>query len=116
MTSGIQFKQGEVVLVPVPFTDLSEAKQRPALIISNDSHNAKVEDIVICGITSNLRDEEHSILIDQKDMSEGIMLALSRIKVDKLFTIHKHIIIRRLGKVKKEVLDAIKKEFLKLID
>jgi len=114
MTSGIQFRQGDVVLVPVPFTDLSEAKQRPALIISNDAHNSKVEDIVVCGITSNIKDEEYSITIDQRDMAEGVMPVLSRIKADKLFTLNKSIIKRRIGKVKSEVLAKTKRELAKL--
>ena len=112
---GTQFKQGEVVLVPVPFTDLSGAKHRPALIISNDDHNSKVEDVVICGITSNIKDEDYSIIIDQKDMSEGAMPFLSRIKVDKLFTLNKKIVARRLGKVRREILESVKTEFAKLL-
>ncbi len=115
MTSGTQFKRGDIVLVPVPFTDLSESKQRPALVISNDEHNSKVEDVVVCGITSNIRDEDYSIVIDQKDMSEGAMPVLSRIKVDKLFTLDKKIILRQLGRVNKELLEVVKKEFLKLV-
>jgi len=115
MMSGTQFRQGEVVLVPVPFTDLSDAKRRPALIISSDEHNAKVEDIVVCGITSNIKEEDYSIIIDQKDMADGTMPFISRIKVDKLFTLNKKIIARRLGSVRKSVLDAARKEFLKLI-
>lgn len=116
MMSGTQFKQGDIVLVPVPFTDLSEAKQRPALIISNDNYNAKVEDIVVCGITSNIKDEDFSIVIDQKDMADGIMPFLSRIKADKLFSLNKNIISRRLGRVKKEVLNNVRKEILKLVE
>lgn len=116
MTSGTQYKQGDVILVPVPFTTLKEAKQRPALIISNDLHNAKVEDVVICGITSNIKDEEYSILLEQKDMAEGSIHFLSRIKADKLFTIHKAIIKRKLGRVNNTIIERTKQEFQKLIN
>ncbi len=115
MMSGTQYKQGDVVLVPVPFTSLKEAKQRPALIISNDAHNIKVEDVVICGITSNIKDEPYSIILEQKDMVEGKIYFLSRIKADKIFTIHKTIIKRRLGKVNAKVLERTKEEVKKLV-
>ena len=115
MMSGTQFKQGEVILVPLPFTDLKASKQRPALIISNDSYNSKVDDIVICGITSNIKDEDFSVIISQKDMSEGDIFFLSRIKVDKLFTINKSIIKRKLGRINKSILEKVKEELIKLI-
>ncbi|MEM3154880.1 MAG: type II toxin-antitoxin system PemK/MazF family toxin [Candidatus Woesearchaeota archaeon] len=115
MTSGTPFRQGDVVLVPVPFTDLKEAKQRPALVISNDAHNSKVEDVVVCGITSNIKDEEYSIILEQKDMAEGDIHFLSRIKADKLFTLQKTIIKRKLGKVNKSILERTKQEVQKLV-
>ena len=115
MMSGTQYKQGDVVLVPMPFTSLKEAKQRPALIISNDAHNVKVEDVVICGITSNIKDEPYSIILEQKDMAEGKIYFLSRIKADKIFTIHKAIVIRKLGKVNTKVLERTKEEVKKLV-
>ncbi len=115
MKSGIQYKQGDVVLVPVPFTSLKEAKQRPALIISNDAHNVKVEDVVICGITSNIKDEPYSIILEQKDMVKGKIYFLSRIKADKIFTIHKAIIKRKLGIVNAKVLERTKDEVKKLV-
>jgi len=115
MTSGTPYKQGDVILVPVPFTDLKDAKQRPALIISNTIHNAKVEDVVICGITSNIRDEDYSIMIEQKNLVEGNIHFLSRIKADKLFTINKSIIRKKIGRVNTAILDKTKEELRKLI-
>lgn len=46
-------KQGEIVLINFPFSDLSSSKVRPALVISNDEHNARDADRVFVLITSN---------------------------------------------------------------
>lgn len=32
------YKQGEIVLVPFPYSDLSGSKRRPVLIVSNDAY------------------------------------------------------------------------------
>jgi hypothetical protein len=37
MPSGIMLKQREIVLIPIPFTDLASQKRRPAIIISSDA-------------------------------------------------------------------------------
>ena len=41
------YRQGEIVLIPVPFSDLSASKKRPVLVISNDGHNAASQDIIV---------------------------------------------------------------------
>ncbi|MBI5525577.1 MAG: type II toxin-antitoxin system PemK/MazF family toxin [Deltaproteobacteria bacterium] len=46
------FERGDVVLVPVPFSDLSAVKKRPAVVISSDEHNRQSVDLVITAITS----------------------------------------------------------------
>jgi len=33
------FEQGEILLIPVPFSDLSSVKKRPVLVLSNSIHN-----------------------------------------------------------------------------
>ncbi len=65
MISGIQYKQGEIILVPFPFTDLSGIKQRPVLVLSNGGYNTLSSDIITCGITSNLNDRSYGILINE---------------------------------------------------
>lgn len=44
---------GDIVLIPVPFTDLSSRKRRPVIVISNDDYNRRTRDVVIVAMTSN---------------------------------------------------------------
>jgi mRNA interferase MazF len=46
---------GDVVLVPFPFTDLSETQVRPAVVISADSFNSYTGDVTVAMITSQPR-------------------------------------------------------------
>lgn len=54
MPSTTSYKRGDVVLVPFPFTDLSSAKQRPALVVSPDAFNLVREDVLVVAITSQI--------------------------------------------------------------
>ena len=54
MPSTTGYRQGDIVLVSLPFTDLTSSKRRPALIISPDSFNAAGEDLVLAAITSHM--------------------------------------------------------------
>ena len=115
MTSGIQFEQGEIVIVPFPFSDLTNIKQRPVLILSKNSDNLESEDVITCGITSNLKNAKHSILIENKDLLYGTIPIKSRIKVDKIFTLDKAIIKKKVAKVNTEIFEKTKQEFFRLI-
>ena len=35
----MNYEQGDIILLPYPYTDLSNAKQRPAVIISKEAAN-----------------------------------------------------------------------------
>ena len=113
--SGIIFEQGNIVIVPFPFSDLSGSKQRPVLVLSKSDYNKNTDDIITCGITSNLKDSQHSVIIDNNHLVEGKIPIISRIKVDKLFTLEKSIVKKIIGKVNKQTFETVKKEFLNLI-
>ena len=46
---------GDVILVPFPFTDQSQAKQRPAVIVSSARYNTERPDLIPMAITSQVR-------------------------------------------------------------
>lgn len=109
------FKQGEIIIVPFPFSDLSSIKQRPVMILSKNIDNEKVEDVITCGITSNVKDSKYSVLIENKDLIDGKIPKPSRIKIDKLFTISQDIIKKKVGRVDKKTFEKVKSEFVKLV-
>lgn len=115
MTSGTIFEQGEIVIVPFPFSDLSSIKQRPVLVLLKNSYNNNSDDIITCGITSNLKDTLCSILIDNNNLEIGNLPKQSRIKVDKLFTIEKNIVKKRIGKLNNSTMEKVRGEFNKLV-
>ena len=43
-----KFVKGDVVVVPFPFSDLTQAKRRPALVVST----LEGDDLILCQITS----------------------------------------------------------------
>ncbi|MBI5798190.1 type II toxin-antitoxin system PemK/MazF family toxin [Candidatus Woesearchaeota archaeon] len=114
MKSGILFKQGEIVLVSFPFTDLTNTKQRPAVVISKNEYNNAKKDVIVCGITSQLKETKESILITNQDLEKGNLPKISLIKIDKIFTLDKNIFKRSLGEVKKETLQQVKQKFHEL--
>ena len=115
MIFGTRFEQGDILIVPFPFSNLRTIRQRPVLVISSNKYNKSSEDIIICGITSNLKDAKCSVLIDNECLLKGKLPVQSRIKVDKLFTIDRSIIKKKIARVNKETFEKVKEEFFRLV-
>jgi mRNA interferase MazF len=46
-----RYRQGDVLLVPFPFTDQSGSKQRPAIVLSGDAYNRVHPDVILSPVT-----------------------------------------------------------------
>ncbi|GJD22479.1 mRNA interferase PemK [Rivularia sp. IAM M-261] len=95
--------KGDVVIVPFPFSDLTQTKRRPALII------AKLEgsDLILCQITSRLIADDYAITLEADDFSVGNLKQSSHIRPNRLFTADRQIIISKPGQVKLEKLNEV---------
>lgn len=91
--------QRDIVLVPVPFTDLSATKRRPVVVLSKTSHNRKASDLLVAAITSNLTAGGPGVVITSSDLSSGRLPVDSLVRVDKLYALSKSIIVKRYGRL-----------------
>jgi mRNA interferase MazF len=94
---------GEVVLVPFPFSDLSQSKVRPAVCLADAGRG----DWVSCQITSNPYGDPAAILLDSADFVSGGLLTTSYARPGKLFTAHAALFVRSVGVLKPAALDRI---------
>ena len=115
MKSGIQYKQGEIILVPFPYTNLVDIKQRPALVLSKNEDNERKEDLIVCAITSQLKESTESILITTENLEKWALPKQSAIKVSKIFSLDKNIIRKSFGKINEATLEEVKEEFYRLV-
>ena len=113
--AGINIDQRSIILVPFPFSDLTGAKKRPALVVSNTDFNIRNEDIICCLITSNPTAKD-SIKITNTDMESGFLEFESKIKPHRLFTVSKNIIYKNLGKLNKYKARLAASEISKLVE
>ncbi len=102
-------------LIPVPFSNLTNKKQRPVLVISSNHYNKTTEDIVVVAITSQLKNLDYSVKIESKDLNEGELKVTSEIRADKVYTLSKDIIRKKFGKVNSKVLDDVRLNIKDLI-
>ena len=84
---------GEVVLVPFPFSDLSQSKVRPAVCLADAGRG----DGILCQITSSPYGDPAAIPLDAPDFASGGLLVASFARPGKLFTAHAGLMVRSVG-------------------
>ena len=110
------YRQRDIVLVAFPFSDLSMKKVRPVLILSNDAYNQQSSDIVVCGLTTNLRPAPYSIIVDVTDVEQpGTLRHKSRIKADTIASLEQSIVVKQIARLKLSVFRKIVTEIEDLI-
>jgi mRNA interferase MazF len=110
-----KYKQGDIVIISFPFTDLSRTKKRPALIISNDLVN-KTSDYLMVQISSVEKYDDLSISISNDDFVSKKSLPLkSFIRIHKVFLLNERLILYKASSVTGEFLKNTTDEIFKLI-
>ena len=95
-------RQRDIVLVPVPFTDLTTLKRRPALVLSCDAFHRGRQDVVVAAITSQPSQGAYRVPITATDLEEGDLPRASWVRADKLYTLSTRIVVKRFGRLRPE--------------
>jgi mRNA interferase MazF len=105
------FVKGDVVVVPFPFSDLSAAKKRPALVVATLTGN----DVILCQITSQAMTDAYAVPLVDDDFSNGSLRQSSNVRPNRLFTAESGIILYRVGNVSAEKMQEIVTKLVQII-
>ena len=89
------YKKFKIILVPFPFTDLSNYKIRPAIIVSS---NVLGSDIIVAFMSSTTKKMSFGDIKIKKTDKNGLKIN-SIVKISKLATLDKKIILGEIGEV-----------------
>ena len=108
-----QVQKGKIVLVPFPFTDMTETKIRPALVLHVGNRDVTVA--FISSKAPNFADEAE-VFINAQNPSfvETGLKTTSVIKLDKVTTIDKSLIYGELGEIDDDLKREINRKFSKI--
>ena len=107
------YNNGDIVLIPVPFSDLSASKKRPVLVLSNNTYNTNKPDMIVVAITSSL--SQQGIPISSSDMVTGQLPKPSVIRSDKVYTLDQSIVVKSIGQLSSSIVISARNELIKLI-
>lgn len=97
------FVKGDVVVVPFPFSDLTQAKRRPALVVTS----LDGDDLILCQITSKTVGDRYSISLNDEDFKDGTLKQPSNIRPNRLFTADSHIVLYRIGGINADKMTCV---------
>lgn len=88
------YELGDIVLLHVyPFSDASGGKKRPAIVLADTGD----DDILVARVTSE--EPRNAYDLPLKRWKEMGLLLPSSVRVAKMATLHKRLIVRKLGRV-----------------
>ena len=106
-----KFVKGDVVVVPFPFSDLTQAKRRPALIVSV----LEGDDLILSQVTSQFVKDDYAVSIEVKDFEEGGLKQKSNVRPNRLFTADSHIVLYRIGNLKTDKMNEIIEKIIEIV-
>lgn len=87
---------GAVVLVPFPFSDLSQTKLRPAAALAHVGR----DDWILCQITSKSYADPQAIALVDNSFATGSLHVTSYARPGKLFTANRNLMVAEVGVLK----------------
>lgn len=97
-------KQGDIVTIAFPFSDLTEKKLRPALVLSNGAYNRN-KNVVLAGIYG--KKYPLAISITNDDLVRKKLRKESFISLQNIFSVEKALIGKSVDSLTKKSLDAV---------
>ena len=103
--------KGDVVVVPFPFSDLTQAKRRPALVVAV----LEGDDLLLCQITSQRVRDSYAISLEDKDFAAGGLRQKSNVRPNRLFTADQRIVLYKAGHLRNAKLNEVIRKIVEIV-
>lgn len=104
VTSSLQTKPGDIVVVPFPFVERAGARRRPALVLSTRRFNDAGHAVLAMITTSSHATWPGDVMIT--DLTAAGLRVECRVRL-KLFTLDNRLIVRRIGRLARGDLESV---------
>ena len=105
------FVRGDVVVVPFPFSDLTQTKRRPALVLATLTG----DDVILCQITSQAVRDHYSVSLASTDFASGSLQKESNIRPNRLFTADRNILRHKVGVIRSSKLSEVVQRLIAIL-
>lgn len=99
-----QFVKGDVVVTYFPYSDLSDKKKRPALVLAAFPESSV---LLLAQITSRDKSDEFVVELDRTDFESGALRVDSFIRTNFLFTSDEELPLYTAGRLKPEKVEQV---------
>ncbi len=99
---------GSIVVVDFPFSDLTESKSRPALVLAQ----AEFDNLILCQITSQPYSSKRAVVLSEKDFAISSLPITSYIRPDKIFTADESLIKKTVALINQNKLNQVKESLV----
>ena len=103
---------GAVVLVRFPFSDLSQTKLRPAVVLADVGRG----DCILCQITSKPYGDASAIELNNTAFASGSLRVISYARPAKLFTASQSLITSQVGNLNPDTLQRIARAVANIVN
>jgi len=108
------YSQGDIVVVDFPFTDVSQTRKRPALVLSNQTVN-QTGDYLLVMITSQVKHDGLSLPIAPTDHADRPLPLTSFVRVHKIFLLNESLVSYRFSEVTSSLRQAVSRQLAELM-
>lgn len=109
----MNYDQGDIVLVPFPFTMGTSSKVRPAIIVSNSIVN-NTQDVILAQITSKPRRDSFTYILENDKLSDSLHLS-SQVRCHKIFVVQKTLIQKKISSLNQKGISELKAKIISIL-
>jgi mRNA interferase MazF len=103
--------KGDVIVLDFPYSDFSEFKRRPAVVVAE----LPGSDVIVCQVSSRMRGDENCVSLDDGDFVEGSLKTSSFVRAGFISTVDRSLILYRAGRLRERKICEIKEKLIEIL-